>query len=157
MLDQAETDELRARIADVESRRVPLGEIVRWFEPWILAGALVLVFLGGLWCASSAADDGTYAIGLAAAALALAALIWELGAAFRGDVGNVARRLLVDDEEALVVLLALLSALALGGLVFAARAASVAVSGAGYGLCVVAIVFIFANLKHYFDRRDGRP
>lgn len=155
MLHETESDDFRARVAEVESHRVPLGEVARWFAPWILAGVLVLVFAGGLWSASDAVDDGTYAVGLAAALLALLALIWELRAALGSGLGDVASRLLVDDEASLIVLIALFVVLALGGLVLAARSPSVAASGAGYGLFGFGLVFVFANLKHYFDRRDG--
>lgn len=155
MLDETNDNGLQARIAEVESRRVPLAEVARWFAPWVLAGGLMIVFLGGLWFASAAADPGTYAVGLAAAALALGALIWELVTALAGKLGSgKADRFLVEDETSLVVLVALLVALALGGLVLAARSAEVAASGAGYGLFFFAIVLICVNLKHYFDRRE---
>jgi membrane protease YdiL (CAAX protease family) len=156
MLGQPETDDFRNRLAEVEAQRVPASEVARWFVPWILAAVLILVLLGSLWCASSAADDGTYAIGLVGAALALIALIWELRAAFGDGIGSLSAHWLVDDETSLVVLAAILTVLALGGLILAASGASVAASGTGYGLCLFAIVVIAANLKHYFDRRETR-
>lgn len=155
MLDEIENDDFRARVKEVESRRVAFSDVARWFAPWILAGVLVLVFAGGLWCASAATDDGTYASGLVTALLALLALIWELRAALDSGLGDIPSRLLVDDDTSLVVLVALLVVLAVGGLLLAARSPNVAASGAGYGLFVFGLVFIFANLKHYFDRRDG--
>jgi len=155
MLSDNESDDLRARIAEVEARRVPLNAVMGWFWPWIIGGVLALICIGGLWCAASAADDGTYAVGLAGAALALLALLWELHAAFTGNIDSAQSRLLVDDAEPLVVLIALLFAMALGGLILAARGETPATSGAGYGLCIFAIVFAFANLKHYFDRREN--
>ena len=154
MLDEPSDEGLQARIAEVEARRVPVAEVARWFAPWVLAGILLIVFFGGLWCASAAADDGTYAVGLAAAAMALAALVWELLTAPGGGLGSLSGWFMVEDETSLAVLLALLTALALGGLMLAARSASVAASGAGYGLFLFAIVFSFANLKHYFDGRE---
>ena len=155
MLSDNESDDLRARIAEVEARRVPLNAVMGWFWPWVVGGVLALISLGGLWCAASAADDGTYAVGLAAAALALLALLWELHAAFTGNIGSAPSWLLVDDAESLAVLVALLIVMALGGLILAARGETPATSGAGYGLCIFAIVFAFANLKHYFDRREN--
>jgi hypothetical protein len=155
MLDRIETDEWRSRVAEVESHRVAASEVGRWFAPWILAGGLIVVCLSGLWCASAATDDGTYAIGLAAAVLALAALMWQLRVVLDGRTINLSERLLVDDQDSLAVLVALLGVMAVGGLVLAARGASPATSGAGYGLCLFAIVFAFANLKHYFDRREN--
>jgi hypothetical protein len=155
MLDRIETDEWRTRIAEVESHRVALSEVGRWFAPWILGGALIVVCLGGLWCASAATDDGTYAIGLAAAVLALAALMWQLRVVLDGRTLDLSGHLLVDDQDSLAILIALLGVMAVGGLVLAARGASPATSGAGYGLCLFALVFAFANLKHYFDRREN--
>ena len=155
MLSDSESADLRARIAEVEARRVPVNTIVRWFWPWVVGGVLTLICLGGLWCAASAVDDGTYAVGLAAAALALLALIWELHTAFAGDINGALARLLVDNAELLVVLVALLAAMALGGLILAARGGTPATGGAGYGLCVFGIVVAFANLKYYFDRCES--
>jgi hypothetical protein len=156
MLDQSEIDDFHARLAEVEAQRVAVGEVARWFVPWVLAGALALVFVGGLWCASGALDNGTYVFGLVAAAIALAVLLWELNAVLGAGIGNLVARCLVEDEASLIVLVAILVALALAGLVLAARSGSIAASGAGYGLFLFGIVFIFANLKHYFDRREGR-
>src|ERR1700752_1458905 len=121
MLDQAENDEMRARIAEVEAQRVPLNEVVSWFVPWLIAAILVVVCLGALWCASRASDDLTYSIGLIGALLALVALIWEGLAALSGRIGDLSLQVLVDDEVSLVVLMTLLVVLALLGLVLAAR------------------------------------
>lgn len=154
MLDRPEGDDLRARIAEVESRRIPFGEIARWFGPWVLAGALVAMLIAGLWFASDAVDDGAYAVGLAAAAFALAALVWEVGIAFGGGARRLSGTVFVEDDATIVILLALLAVLAVGGLVLAARTDSVATIAAGYGLCVAAILLAAANLKHYFDRRE---
>ena len=154
MLDQPETDQSRSRMKEVESRRVPLDEVARWFAPWVLAGVLVVVLFAGLWCASSAGDDATYAIGIAAAALAFLALLWELAAAL-GLGGGVAFAIWsIEEATSLGILVAVLAVLAVGGLVLAASSDSAAANGAGYGLFVFGLVFIFANLKHYFDRRE---
>jgi len=155
MLDNAENDAMRARIAEVEAHRVPLNEVLRWFVPWLVAAILVVVCLGALWCASSASDDLTYSIGLLGALLALVALAWEGVAALSGGIGDLSLRGLVDDDLSLVVLIVLLVGLALLGLILAARGPSPTASGVGYGLCIFSIVFAFANLKHYFDRREA--
>ena len=145
----------RQRLAEIEARRVPWSEVSRWIAPWLLAALLVIACLGGLWCASAAADAGTYAVGLAGAVLAFAALVWQLRLALGNEPLRLTERLLVHNLDSLVVLIALLVVLALGGLVLAARGPSAATSGAGYGLCLFAVVFIFANLKHYFDRHES--
>jgi phosphotransferase system glucose/maltose/N-acetylglucosamine-specific IIC component len=53
-----------------------------------------------------------------------------------------------------VVLILLLAALAVAGLFLAARAAATLPEAAGYALFLVSLALIFANLKHYFDRRE---
>ncbi|HXE29153.1 MAG TPA: hypothetical protein VN656_11600 [Stellaceae bacterium] len=155
MLDHVEDDEMRARIAEVEAHRVPVNEVLSWFAPWFIAAILVLVCFGALWCASSASDDLTYAIGLIGALLALVAVIWEGLAALSGGIGDFSLQVLVDDDLSLVVLMVLLGILALGGLILAAHGPSPTANGVGYGLCIFGIVFAFANLKHYFDRLEG--
>lgn len=154
MLDQAENDEMRARIAEVEAKRIPFSEVLSWFAPWVTAAILVLVCLGALWSASTATDDFTYAIGLIGALVALIALIWEGLAALSGGIGDLSLQMLVDDELSLVVLMVLLAILALGGLILAARGPSPTAIGVGYGLAIFGVVFAFANLKHYFDQRE---
>jgi len=157
MLDHAEqeNDGLRARIAEVEAQRIPIREVLSWFTPWFVAAILILVCLGALWCASSASDDLTYAIGLIGALLALIALMWEGSAALSGGLGNLSLRMLVDDDMSLIVLMVLLGILAVGGLVLAARGPSPTAMGVGYGLCIFGVVVAFDNLKHYFDRLEG--
>jgi len=152
MLDWGDTEEQRARVAEIDSRRVSWGEVGSWIAPWIFAGLLVVALFAGLWCASSAIDTGTYAIGFAGAALAAAALLWQLGVALSGRSLELPSRLLVDHQEALVLVVALLLLVAVGGIVLAARGSDPATSGAGYGLCLFALVFALANIKHYFDR-----
>lgn len=156
MLDHAGDDAMRARIAEVEAQRIPVREVLSWLAPWFIAAILVLVCLGALWCASSASDDLTYSIGLIGALLAFVALIWESAAALSGGLAALSSPMLVDDDLSLVVLMVLLGLLALGGLMLAARGPSPTASGVGYGLSLFAIVFAFANIKHYFDRREAR-
>lgn len=155
MLSEPERDEQQARAAEIASRRVALGEIGRWYAPWALAVVLVLIFLGGLWTASAAVDDGGFAVGLIGALLALAGLIWELETGLSGRPFALASSLTVDDEVSLLVLIVVLSVMAIGGLILSADGGSAIASGAGYGLALFSIIFIFANLKHYFDVRDS--
>ena len=155
MLDNEEDDALRARIAEVEAQRIPAAEVLSWFAPWFIAAVLVLVCLGALWCASSASDDLTYTIGLIGALLAFVALIWEGIAALSGGLDDFSLQMLVDDDLSLVVLMVLFALLVVGGLILAARGPSPTANGVGYGLSIFSVVFAFANLKHYFDRREG--
>ncbi|HEX4194829.1 MAG TPA: hypothetical protein VHY80_17105 [Stellaceae bacterium] len=156
MLDHPEADdEMRARIAEVEANRIPMSEALGWFAPWAIVAMLVIVCLGALWCASSASDDLTYAIGMIGALLALIGLIWEVSSALSGKAGNFSFQMVVDDEASLIVLMLLLGVLVLGGLMLAARGPSPTANGVGYGLCIFGIVFAFANIKHYFDRQES--
>jgi hypothetical protein len=156
MVDGPETDEQRALIAEIASRRVPLREIGYWYAPWALATVLALICLAALWTASVATDDGGYAVGLIGAATALGALIWELQISMRGRPITLSSYVLVDDEVSLLVLIAILIALALGGLILAAGSESATARGVGYGLAFFGVVLIFLNLKHYFDVREPR-
>ena len=157
MLEQVETDEQRVQIAAIEAQRVPWREIGGWYAPWALAAVLVLVVFGALWMASASADDASYAIGLIGAVLSLAVLFWELDTVMKGRSLVLSSRVVVDDEVSLLVLIALLLIMALGGLILAADGTSVAANGVGYGLALFGVVFIFANLKHYFDAREQGP
>lgn len=132
--------------------RVGFDAVWRWTAPWLFGALLVAAALLGLFAASRAQDDGSYAIGFATAGLSLLLLAWRIKSILDG--GPAAVSLLVEDSTALVVLILLLAALAVAGLFLAARSAAILPEAAGYALFVVALAFIFANLKHYFDRRD---
>ena len=119
----------------------------------ILGVVLMACFLFGLIAASRAVDDGTYAAGFILAGASLLGLGWDLRYGFAGALPG----LLVETAEGLAVLVALLAALALGGLVLAARAQDTSLHSIGYALCVVCIVLIAWNLKHYCDVRDRAP
>lgn len=131
--------------------RVSAAEILRWLAPWLFGAALVAAFLLGLIMASAASNSGDRALGYATAGLALLALAWDIKASFDG------RRLSlwVETAEALLVLIVLLGALAIAGLILAARAESFALQSTGYALFIVALALAFLNLKHYFDRGAG--
>jgi hypothetical protein len=134
--------------------RVGFDELWRWLAPWLVGAFLALAALLGLFTASRAQTDGSYAIGFATAGLALLMLAWRLKRALDGD--RAPASVLVDDATALVVVIALLTALAVGGLLLAARSGEVVPEAVGYALFGFSLVFIFANLKHYFHRRERR-
>jgi len=129
---------------------VPFRELASWFLPWIIGAALCVIILLGLWTASAAPDSGTYALGFAASGVALLALAVEIKAALDGT----RLEFFVATETGLVLLLVLLTALAVAGLILAARSDSVAVEATGYALFVASLVLGFWNLKRYYDRRD---
>lgn len=140
------------------AERVGLGELWRWAAPWALGALLVLAALLGFFAASRARDDGDYAMGFVTAGLALLVLAWRIKRASDGAAPLAPLPVLVDDAAALVILIALLAALAIAGLLLAARSGESELEATGYGLFGFSLVFIFWNLKHYFDGRDrGAP
>jgi hypothetical protein len=132
---------------------VSWSELWHWYAPWVLGAVLVLALFLGLVTAAMAADSDAETLGYVTAFLALLGLGWELNASL---AGTPLPSLLVDTEEALGALLVLLAALAIGGLIAAARSDSSAVQSAGYALFLISLALAFGNLKHYYDRREAR-
>lgn len=140
--------------------RMPLREMLEWMAPWLVGALLAFSALLGFFTASGAQDDGTYAAGLVTAALSLVALGWCVKRYFDRRAENFAQNLdvviLIEQTDSLLVLIALLVALGIGGLFLCVHAEGAA-SNAGFALFVVSLIFIFWNLKHYFDVRERRP
>jgi hypothetical protein len=131
------------------------GWFLDWLIPWAVGAGLVVVLLLGLFTVSNAADGADAAAGWIAAGLALLAL--ALGLKLYWDGGSTApwRLVLVEGSDALLVLSALLTALAIGGLQLAARWPDGVVHDAGWALSGFSLALLFWNLKHYFDRREA--
>ncbi len=142
---------------NVARERVGWDELGRWVAPWLLGAALAAVALLGLLAASRARDDGTYALGFVTAGLAVLALAWQVKSACDGAAPRGMPPLLVEDAATLVVLVAVLAALAVIGLLLAARSREATLEAAGYALFGSGLVFIGWNLKHYFDVQERRP
>lgn len=139
---------------ETNGERVGIGELWRWAAPWVLGALLVLAALLGLFGASRAQDSGGYVMGLVTAGLSVLVLAWRVKRAADGASSLATVPVLVDDATALVILVGLLTALAIAGLLFAAHAGDGTVAAMGYGLFGFSLLFIFWNLKHYFDGRD---
>jgi len=149
-------DPSRAAEATVRrAQRVPLRDIWNWIAPWLLGVLLGCASLLGFLTASGARGPDTYAVGLFTAGLALVALIWLVRHACDRPPHSWPLDILVERSESLLLLIALLSAIGVGGLFLAANARGAAES-AGYALFVVCLVFIGWNLKHHYDRIDSR-
>jgi hypothetical protein len=131
-------------------QRVPLVQVWRWIAPGVFCVVLIVIAFLGLWSASGAADGGTEAVGFATAGLALIALGWGLKAQFDQRLWPP----LVSHGDSLVVLSGILTALAIIGLVVAARGEGVTLTGAGYALFILSVALIYLNLRHYFDCRE---
>ncbi len=144
------TVEGRTDNSGIVASRVNWKDLCAWFAPWAIGAVLIGAFLLGLWTASDAHDNGTYAAGMIAAGLALIGLAWDLKAYLDGTLPTI----LVDTAEALLILEGLLVALALGGLILAAEGEGSALREIGEALFLVCVGLIFWNMKHYFDHRD---
>jgi hypothetical protein len=130
------------------------AELWRWFAPWLGGAALVAIGLLGLFVASRAEDDGTY-IGGFAAAIAALTLVWRVRAAFAGEnQGVLLPPVAVEESGALILLVVVLVVLGIFGLFLAARGEEPMAIYGGYGLFAGALIMIFWNMKHYFDRLE---
>lgn len=140
--------------AERRRHRVPLHEIWTWIMPWLTGALLAGAALLGVLTASHARGRDTYVVGLAVAGLALVALVGLVKRFVDGSAEDRPLDILVDRPESLLLLIALLIAIGIGGLFLAADAHGAAAS-AGYALFVVCLVLIAWNLKHYYDRTDS--
>jgi|SRR5579872_5439011 len=147
-----------SRTADAARRRaqrMPLRDIWQWIAPWLLGVLIGCAALLGFFTACGARGADTYVIGFITAGLALLALIWLVKHACDHPAPGLPLDILVDRPESLLLLVALLSALAVGGLFLAAETRGAAES-AGYALFVVCLIVIAWNLKHYYDHNTPR-
>lgn len=146
---ETETDEGRAE----RPEPVALRQLWRWAAPWLGLAVLAVAFVIGLLEASRAKDQPGYVAGFVCAGLALIGVMWWLrnypGVADRPVSGP----LTVERDEALLVLLPLLTLLAIIGLLLAARWSGL-LHIVGYALFGASLLMIAANLKHYFDARE---
>jgi hypothetical protein len=136
--------------------RVGWDQVGRWAAPWIVGALLVAAALLGFFTASRARDAAAYAEGFVTAGLALLALAWLAKRAADGVALRAPPPVPIENGTALAIVIALLAALAVLGLLLAARAGEVMLEATGYALFAFSLVFIFWNLKHYFDARERR-
>jgi len=123
---------------------------------WLPQGAVALL---GLLCLFLAAGTGAETLGLAGFGLAMALVFLALKAWFdAAEQGTSPPRLPlagVTRTPALIALLAVLPALALGGLFLAAsRAPGTPGYSIGLTLFAMAIGLLLYNLKSYYDHRE---
>lgn len=144
-----------AEAARRHAQRMPLRDIWQWIAPWLLGGLLGCASLLGFFTASGAHGADTYVIGFITAGLALLALVWLVKHACDRPAPGLPLDILVDRPESLLLLIAVLSAIAVGGLFLAAEARGAAES-AGYALFVVCLIVVGWNLKHYYDQTNPR-
>jgi hypothetical protein len=133
---------------------VTSAEVWRLVAPGLGYVFLVVAAVLGLFTASDAPDTATYDAGLGLFVLALVLVMLRLKRQFDGRRVGLLLPLLVENTDSLVVVIALLVALALGGLVLAATVGG-SLYTIGLALFIVATALIFGELKRYFDRRDA--
>jgi hypothetical protein len=128
----------------------------RLVAPWLgygfLGGAAVL----GLFTASGADDEATYASGLATFAVAALLIAWRMKQQLDGREIGFLLPVSAEGSDTLFVAIAVLAALGLAGAILAATVGGT-VYGIGIALFIIAAAFIFVEIKRYFDRheRDG--
>ena len=152
-----ETPHIETRQAvspEKSTQRVPLQQVGAWIAPWLAGVSLGGAALVGFLTASGAREPDTYGAGLLTGVLALVALAWLIKRAFDRGLEGWPQKIVVDRPESLVLLIAALTAIGIGGLFLAADARGAAVT-IGYALFAVCLLFIGLNLKHYYDRTDS--
>jgi hypothetical protein len=138
------------------AQRVPLKEVGGWVAPWFMGALLAGAALLGFLTASGAQEFDTYAAGMVTGGLALVALGWLVKRSFDHGTEGWLFDILVDRPESLLLLVAALTAIGIGGLFLAADVRGTA-EIIGYALFVVSVLVTGWNLKHYYDRTDSRP
>lgn len=139
-----------------EDRPRPIGadEVWRLVAPWLGYAFLAAAAVLGLFTASGAADDATYAAGLATFILAATIIAVRMKRQFDGREVGFLLDITVANSNSLFVSIAVLTILALAGLVLAATVGGT-LYGIGLALFVIATLVIFRDIKRYFDRREG--
>ena len=132
---------------------VRAGEMWRLIAPWLgyifLGGAAVL----GLFTASGADDEATYASGLATFAVAAVLIAWRMKQQFDGREVGFLLPVSAAGSDTLFVTIFVLAALGLAGVILAATVGGT-VYGIGIALFIITAAFIFIEIKSYFDRRE---
>ncbi len=134
---------------------MPLRDLGVWVAPWFVGALLGGVTLLGLLTASHAPTGDAYAAGLVAAALGFIALIWLVKRSIDGPVRSPSPGVFVERLDSLLLLIALLTAIGIGGLFLAAYTRG-PTEIAGYALFAVCVLMVAGNVKHYYDRTASR-
>jgi hypothetical protein len=154
MDDRAPRHDAAQHNAEDGPRPVGADEVWRLVAPGLgyifLAAAAVL----GLFTASGAADSATYAAGLGTFILAAVIIAVRMKRQFDGDRVGFLLEISVASTDSLLVSIAVLTVLALVGVVLAATVGGT-LYGIGLALFVIATLLIFRDIKRYFDQREG--
>jgi hypothetical protein len=150
----------RARLHDAAQHETGLPQPVDAAEVWrLIAPGLGYAFLAvaavlGLVTASGEVDGATYAAGLATFVLAVIIIAVRLKRQFDGGAVGLLLDVSVASTDSLFLSIAVLTVLALAGLIVAAAIGG-SLYGIGLALFVIGTAMIFRDIKRYFDRREG--
>jgi hypothetical protein len=145
----------RTAAGGVSLTPVRLSEVRGWIAPWLGHGLLVAAGIFGLSTASGAPDDATYDAGMITFALAVLILAIRLKRQLDGDELGLLLPVSVGREDGLILSIALLTVLGLGGAIVAATTGGI-FYGVGLALFIISAALIFHEIKQYFDRNEGR-
>lgn len=131
-----------------------VASVLHVLAPWIFYVLLAAAGIIGLFGASFAADSGGQDAGLFCFVLAIALIAWRIHIQTGGSADTNWRRLLVSTAEALFLNVAVLAVLSLGVLLCTAGAGG-RLRADGLAFFVCCVVFIFLNIKNYFDQAEA--
>lgn len=122
--------------------------------PWLGYLFLAAAALLGLFTASGAPDDATYAAGLGTSIVAVIIIVTRMSRQLDGrDIGFLLP-VTVTSSDLLFASIAVLAVLGLVGVILAATVGG-ALYGIGLALFAIAAALVFIEIKRYFDRRDA--
>ena len=125
-----------------------------WILFWAALGLLAIVAMLGAFFASADLDPGDYACGLILLFAAIALSFLLVKSRFDGPGAGWGGFLLVDDMPNLVAVIVVFAALALAGVVIAAKVQQGGLHSAGIALFAISALWVLLSLKHVFDIID---
>jgi len=154
MNDQAPQHDAAQHGAADAPQPVGADAVWRMVAPMLGYVFLTVAAVLGLFTASGRVDDATYAAGIGLFALAVVIIAVRIKRQFDGREVGFLLQVSVASSDSLFISIAVLTVLALAGVVLAATVGGT-FYGIGLALFVVASAMIFGDIKRYFDRREG--
>jgi len=159
MSEEATIDHSDYRQAGGEARvtlhPVALAEVWAMLSPWIGHVLLIAAAIFGLATASGAPDEAAYDVGMVTFLVAAVLIAFRVKRQLDGAAVGLLLPVAIEREDGLLVTIAALTVLGLVGGILAASVGGV-FYGVGLALFLICVGMIFFEIKHYFDRRDGR-
>lgn len=124
--------------------------------PWLGHVFLAATAILGLFTASGAADDATYAVGLATFALAVVITAVRIRRQIDGRAIGFLLPVALSSSDELFITIAILAVLGLVGAILAAEIGG-SVYGIGLALFVICYALILFEVKRFFDARERNP